>query len=136
MQLSKGTVIGIGVGVVLGLAVIVFLALVTFYYRRKALRSSAAQNQVSGGGADEQQQYASIPKAESYAMSDINTADSPQSPLGELKPPGYQELESRPAPLYELSSDSVVSGAVEMEVPGLVHEAPSSWRAQQPQAGK
>lgn len=111
---------GIGVSILFGIAIIVFLTLVIFYYRRKAVGKPTEQ--IAAAGTEEQQ----------LAIAGVasNTSDdSPWSPFSDkskLRQQQYQELETPTSvPLYELSTETETR-PVEMEAPDTIHEAPSS----------
>ncbi|KAI1255099.1 hypothetical protein MGN70_003162 [Eutypa lata] len=120
VNLSTGTVVGIGVSILFGIAMIVFLVLIIFYYRRKAL--GIAKKQILATSA-------SAAGAEVLSNIQSNTVElSPWSPFSDKSQPQqqkYQELETPTSiPLYELSTGTELP-PVEMEAPGVIHEAPS-----------
>lgn len=124
VNLSTGTVVGIGVSILFGMAMIVFLVLIIFYYRRKALGITKKQllaTSASAAGAEVQSNIQSNIQSNTVEL-------SPWSPFSDKSQPQqqkYQELETPTSiPLYELSTGTELP-PVEMEAPGVIHEAPS-----------
>lgn len=127
MQLSTGTVIGIGVGILFGIAMIVFLVLVTFYWRRKALGKPAPAEDPLPLSPPPQQHEAELDVTGSTKPHEVDSSSRSRSPGG-LKPwQQYQELAApHSTPMYELSTETEISTPAEMDAPGVIHEAPSS----------